>query len=174
MPAVIAAERHHVAAGRGACDPNGDRHGFAAGTAEADHIRPRVKVDQQFGKLDVLGAIQRRHRAQVDRGLHGRIDVRIGKTQDGGADAAIAHVEIGLAVEVDDLGAFGGLEIGRPLFRQEHFGTFRQQLSAAGHDFPRAPVKRLASACHLVLPPNSARRYPKPAPRASSVPPEKR
>ncbi len=131
MPAVIAAERHHVAAGRGARDPHRDRHRLAAGAPEADHVRPRMQLDQQLGELDILGAIERRHRAHVDRALDRRVDVGIGEAEDGGADAAIAHVEIGPAVEVDDLGALGRFEIGRPLFGQEHFRALGQQLGAA-------------------------------------------
>ena len=135
VPAVIAAERHHVAAGGGARDADRDRHGLAAGAAEAHHVRPGMQFDQQFGELDILGAVQRRHRAHVDRGLHRGVDVGIGKAEDGGADAAIAHVEIGLAVEVDDLGALGRLEIGRPLLGQEHFGRFDSSCVPPGMTF---------------------------------------
>jgi hypothetical protein len=48
VPAVVPAEGHHVAAGRRARDSDRDRHRFAAGATEADHVRPGVQLDQQF------------------------------------------------------------------------------------------------------------------------------
>ena len=77
VPAVIAAERHHVAPGGGARDAHRDGHRFAAGTAEADHVRPGMQLDQQLGELDLFGAVKGRHRTQVNCGLDGSIDVRV-------------------------------------------------------------------------------------------------
>src|SRR5262245_50939680 len=79
-----------------------------------------------------------------DRALHRSVDIGIGKTQNCGAYATVAHVEIGFAVEINDFGPLGRLEIGRPLLGQEHFRTLRERLRPAGHDLACTPIECLA------------------------------
>ena len=46
VPTVISAERHQIAVGCGARDPDRDCHGFAASSSKAHHVGPRMKLDQ--------------------------------------------------------------------------------------------------------------------------------
>src|SRR2546430_4487219 len=51
-------------------------------------FRSWEQLNQQLRELDILGAIQRRHRAHVDRSPDRGVDVTVSKAQHGRTDAA--------------------------------------------------------------------------------------
>ena len=151
VPAVVAAEGHLVAAGRGAGDADRLGHHLAAAPGVAHHVRPGVQLEQQLGQTDVLRRVEGAHRAGLHRVDDGLLHVRVGVAQRRGSDADHGEVEVAAPVEVPDLAARGAGVVRRPQVGQVHLGPLAEELRSAGQDLLRPRVQPLPGAVLEVL-----------------------
>ena len=134
VPAVVAADRHVVAAGEGPRRPHRHGHCLTTGSGESGHRRPGVNRDEFLGELHLIEGLQRAHRARLHAADHRGIHVRIGVAQNAGEDAAGRHVDELPPLGVDHLAAAGLLVVGRPLVGRKKLRPLGEQLGATGED----------------------------------------
>ena len=104
-----------------------------------------MQLAKQIRELDFFRAVERSHRAGIDRRFNRRVDVVVSVADYAGADAHVAHVRELPSVEVPNVRAFRVRVITGPLFGKKQFGPFGKQLRAARNALARAPVELLAS-----------------------------
>ena len=95
---MVAAESHFISSGGGPCHAHGHGHDFAAGASIAHHFSPRMEFAEEIREFDLFRAVQRGHIAPLERSRDGGVDIRIGVSQDAGADTAHGKVTILVAI----------------------------------------------------------------------------
>ena len=130
--------QHHLAAGRGAREPQRAHRRLGARGGHAQHVHGRHPRAHQLGQLDLAGG--RRAEARAARGRVGdRVDHRgVRVAVDQRAPRADV-VDVRVAVDVHDLGALGALDEDRVAADRPHRAHGR--VHAARQDVLRALVQ---------------------------------
>jgi hypothetical protein len=90
-----------------------------------------MQLAEQIREVNFFAAVERRHRAPIDRRVHSRVHIGIGVPQNARAHAVVRHVDIAIAVQVPHLRAARLGVITGPLLRQEHLRALGEQLRSA-------------------------------------------